>query len=205
MRRRLCGPGRWGPGLATLVLLIAGSACAVPPAAPSAAPSAAAPAALRGLHLQDQFARPIEPASLAGRILLLNFVFAGCSASCPLQTHELALLRRELPAPVRERTQFLSVTVDPLNDTPAALAGFARRLGAEQPGWRFATGVPAQVETLLARMQVLERQDQAPTPADHRSSLWLFDRDGALVQRFTGAPPDRRRLAEEIGRLARGP
>lgn len=164
--------------------------------------SAAPPAALRDLRLQDQSARPLAPASLEGRVLLLNFVFTGCSTSCPLQTHELATLRRSLPASVRARAEFLSVSVDPLNDTPAALAAFARRMGADQPGWRFATGTPAQIGTLIERMQVMDRRQTAPAAADHRSSLWLFDRSGALVQRFAGAPLDRARLADEIGRLA---
>jgi protein SCO1/2 len=160
------------------------------------------PSEKRELRLQDQFARPLATASLEGRVLLLNFVFTGCSTTCPLQTHELATLRRSLPAPVRSRAEFLSVSVDPLNDTPAALAAFARRMGADQPGWRFATGAPAQVETLLGRMQVMDRRQARPAAADHRTSLWLFDRSGALVQRFAGAPLDRARLADEIGRLA---
>lgn len=163
---------------------------------------AAPPTALRDLQLQDQAARPIEPASLEGRVLLLNFVFTSCPSICPLQTNELVQLRRSLPAQVRSRAEFLSVTVDPLNDTPAALAAFARRMGADQPGWRFATGAPAQVETLLARMQAMDRREAQPAPADHRTSLWLFDRSGALVQRFAGAPLDRPRLTDEIGRLA---
>lgn len=168
----------------------------------SAQAEAAPPAALRDLHLLDQSARRIEPATLDGRVLLLNFVFTGCSTSCPLQTHELAELRRSLDARVRERSAFLSVSVDPLNDTPAVLAAFAHRLGAEQPGWRFATGSPAQVHTLLERMQALDPRRPQPAPADHRTSLWLFDREGNLVQRYSGTPVDRRRLADEIGRLA---
>lgn len=174
--------------LATLALVIPACAAAIPPAV------------FRDLHLQDHRARAVQPASLDGRVLLLNFVFTTCSTSCPLQTHELAQLRRGLPAAVRARTEFVSVSVDPLNDTPAALAAFARRLGAEQAGWRFVTGAPAQVDQLLARMQVLAPGGAAP--ADHRTSLWLFDHRGALVQRFAGAPLDRTRLADEIGRLA---
>lgn len=174
--------------LATLALVV--SPCAV----------ADSPTVLRDLRLQDQHARAVDPASFDGRVLLLNFVFTSCSTSCPLQTHELAQLRRRLPEAVRARAEFVSVSVDPLNDTPARLAAFARQFGADQPGWRFVTGTPVQVDRLLARMQVLAPGRSAP--ADHRTSLWLFDRRGALVQRFAGAPLDPTRLADEIGRLA---
>lgn len=175
--------------LATLALVLSACACAAPPSV------------FRDLRLQDHHAHDVEPSSLAGRVLLLNFVFTSCSTSCPLQTQSLLALRRSLPADARDRTQFVSVTVDPLNDTPAALAAFARRQGADQPGWRFVTGAPAQVEQLLARMQAFAPGRRSPD--EHRTSLWLFDRQGALVQRFAGDPPDTRRLADEIGRLAR--
>jgi len=170
-----------------------------------AAAAAAQPVALRGLRLQDQAARPIDTASFEGRALLMNFVFTGCSASCPLQVRELAELQRALPQSVRAKLQILSVSVDPHNDTPAILAAFARRMGADRPGWRFATGAPGQIETLIERMQVMDLRRRPATPPDHRSSLYLFDASGELVQRYAGAPLDRPRLADEITRLVAGP
>ena len=83
------------------------------------------------------------------------------------------------------------------------LAAYARRMGAQRPGWTFATGAPEQVQSLVERMQVMDSRRKSPRPEEHRTSLYLFDASGELVQRFAGAPLDRPRLAAEITRLAR--
>ena len=165
----------------------------------------AQPLPLRGLALTDQHQQPLRAAALAQRPVLLSFVFAGCSSTCPLQVKELAALHDELPASARAQVRFVSVTVDPLSDTPQALAAFAQRLGAERTGWAFATGKPEAVHTLLDRMQTFAQVKGTPRPEDHRTSLYLFAADGQLLQRFRGVPVDRPRLVAEISRLTAMP
>jgi protein SCO1/2 len=161
----------------------------------------AEPAALRGLTLTDHRGLALTPASLQGRVLLLNFVFAGCSTTCPVQVQELRELHASLPQATRQRLTLLSVTVDPLSDTPAALAAYAQRQNADRPGWRFISGDPKAVHAFAERMQALDTRKPGAGPADHRTSLYLFDSHGELAQRFHGVPVDRVRLAREIAQL----
>jgi protein SCO1/2 len=105
-------------------------------------PAAAQPAVLDGIRGVDQQGRPLEARRLAGHPVLLHFVFAGCTSSCPTQLLELAELHRGLPEAARRRIRFVSVTVDPLSDTPQALAALARRMGADREGWTFLSGRP---------------------------------------------------------------
>jgi protein SCO1 len=164
----------------------------------------AQPAPLAGLTLQDHRLQALRAPDLAGRPVLMHFVFAGCTSICPLQLQELRALHQALPPAVRAQVRFLSVTVDPLSDSPAALAAFARRQDADRPGWHFVSGEPAQVHRLLDRLQVFDpRAAQPPKPDDHRNSIYLYAPDGQLLQRFRGAPVDRSRLADELTRLSR--
>lgn len=188
---RACELARRGARVATAALL-AGAALS----------ATAQPSPLRGLTLQDQAARRIEPAAYRGRTLLLNFVFTGCSTTCATQTFELAALRRSLPPELRAQVDFLSVSVDPLADTPATLAAFARRMDADQPGWRFATGAPSQIDTLTQRLAATDPRQPNPGPADHSTALYLFDTAGVLRQRYAGVPVDRPRLARELVEVA---
>ncbi len=165
--------------------------------------AAAQPAPLAGLRLQDHRQQPLAVPALAGRPVLLHFVFAGCSSVCPLQLQELRQLHDTLPPAVRARIAILSVTVDPLSDTPAALAAFARRHDADRPGWHFVSGAPAEVHRLLDRLQAFEPGRHEPDA--HRTALFLYAPDGRLLQRFRGSPVDRARLADELQRLARSP
>jgi protein SCO1/2 len=161
----------------------------------------AQPAPLRGLTLVDHHDQPLHDAALRARPTLLHFVYTACSSTCPTQVVELGHLQQALPGDVRARLRIVSVTVDPLQDTPASLRTYARRLGADRPGWHFATGEPRQVHALIERMQALT--SRAPERENHRTSLYLYDAQGALVQRYAGAPMDRKRLAEEITRITR--
>lgn len=165
----------------------------------------AEPAALRGVSLVDHRGQPVRPASFDGRLLLLNFVFTGCSSTCPTQARELVWVLDALPPTARNAVQILSVSVDPLADTPATLAAYARRMDTERPQWRYATGTPAQVDIVTDRMAAMApaaATGRAPRPEDHRTSIWLFDARGDLVQRYAGVPVDRARLVREITQLA---
>ncbi len=161
----------------------------------------AQPAPLKGLSLTDHRQQTVDAAALAGRPTLLHFVYTTCSTSCPLQVRELVQVHQALPDEVRARVRFLSVTVDPLQDTPATMAAFARRFEADRAGWLFATGEAKQVHTLVERMQALDARD--PRPESHRTSLYLYDARGTLLKRYAGTPVDRPRLVAEITQVAR--
>lgn len=168
----------------------------------AAGAAAALSAPWHGLTLRDHRAQPADAASFGGRPLLLHFVYTGCSSTCPVQLRELAQLHAELPAAVRSSVRFVSVSIDPEHDTPQTLAEFARRMGADRPGWRFVTGEARQVQRLAERLQAFDAR-LGTRPEDHRTSLYLFGADGQLVQRYRGVPVDRARLADELTRIAR--
>jgi len=169
--------------------------------AASAAPLHAQPAVLQGVAAVDQHGRPFQARQLAGKAVLLHFVFTGCGTTCPTQVSELAAVHEALPAAARGKLALLSVSVDPLADTPAALAAFARARGAEREGWRFITGKPETLAPLYERMQIFDSRGATPGPGDHRTSLYLYAADGRLLQRFRGVPVDQARLRAELGRL----
>lgn len=163
----------------------------------------AQPLPLHGLRLLDHREQPLDKARLGGRPVLMHFIFTQCATLCPVQVAELVQVHQALPADVQRDVRFVSVTVDPLSDTPTTLAAYARRMQADRPGWSFATGHPEQVHQLLERLQVWPKPGQPARPDDHRTTLFLFARDGVLLQRFGGAPVDRVRLQDELTRLTR--
>lgn len=67
----------------------------------------------------------------------LNFVFTTCSAICPIQSRVFADLQQK----AGPRLRLLSISLDPLNDTPGQLRAYAARFGAGHE-WRFYTGTP---------------------------------------------------------------
>ncbi|KQP37363.1 SCO family protein [Pseudorhodoferax sp. Leaf274] len=174
-----------------------------------AMPNWAAPAAdafasnFQGLALRDQDDRAFDIGRLAGRVLLVNFIYTGCSTVCPVQTQVLAQVQADLPADVRTGVHFVSVSLDPLADTPAALKAYAARFSVDLRRWSFVTGRPTDVERVSERLRLFRREDTVRRPDDHATTLWLVDARGRLVQRLHGQPPDARRLGSELAVLRR--
>lgn len=83
--------------------------------------------------------------------LVLNFVFTTCSTSCSLITAVLAQVQQALTAKGR-KLQLASITIDPANDTPEQLRGYARKFGAGAD-WQFYTG---QFDDLVAVQRIFD-------------------------------------------------
>lgn len=155
-----------------------------------------------GAALRDQDDRPFDFASLAGKVVLVNFVYTGCSTVCPVQTRVLADVQAALPPPARAKVRFVSLSLDPLNDTPQALKAFATKMGADLSGWWFVTGKPDDIDKIAARLRLFKPGPATKRPDDHATSLWAVDTKGRLIQRYAGNPPERERLVRELTTLA---
>lgn len=73
--------------------------------------------------------------------LVLDFVFTSCTTICPILSRTFATLQAASD-PARP-LRLVSISIDPQNDTPAALRAYARRFDAGAQ-WRFYTGTVAQ-------------------------------------------------------------
>ena len=158
------------------------------------------PRNFEGMPLVDQDQRRFSFQALQGRVLLVHFVYTGCSTTCPLQTLELAKVQRALSAADAPRVHFVSVTLDPLGDTPAALKAFALRMSADLSRWSFVTGRPADIGRVAERLRLFRAGGRQPD--DHATALWLVDGRGRLLQRLPGHPPDKLRLVRELQAMA---
>jgi|SRR5690242_58205 len=82
-----------------------------------------------------------------GRTVLINFMFTTCDGICPRATANLARAQELIPDLLGSDLHMLSISVDPVNDTPKRLAEYARAHRA-RPGWFFLTGAPADLKAL---------------------------------------------------------
>ena len=165
----------------------------------AAAPSITSPDALRGLV--DQDGNPFSFERLEGRTVVMNFIFTHCAVSCPLQTRAMAAIQRSLPASLRGRVRFVSVSVDPARDTAPVLKAYASAVGADLASWSFVTGDGQEIEW-LHRHYNLQLKPTGGGQFDHRVVVYLLDAGGRLIQKFTGEI-DPTRLAEEIASVDR--
>ena len=126
------------------------------------------------------------PALLRGRVTALQLMFTGCSATCPIQGALFAQAQRDLKGAV-VGAQFLSVSIDALGDTPAALAAWLKKFSAA-PGWLAAVPRVQDVDALVERLgSGGEKKPQGPDP--HTGQGYVIDRRCELVFRTASMPP----------------
>lgn len=176
---------------------------------PTTKPAAVSPSSFlshfSGIDLIDQSGQVFQASSLANNVVLFSFIFTDCTSACPLQTRVLSNVLKDLPDDVRARVRFVSVSIDPATDTPEKLQRFAAQMEADQQGWSFLTGDSRQIAELTQRLHLIDEpaSGQQALPQIHRTSLWLVDQQGRMLQRYRGDPPDQDRLIRELSQLSR--
>jgi protein SCO1/2 len=180
-------------GLAAHLLLgtaVSASGTAAAPAAPIRQ-STAAPA----FDLVDHRGARVTTAGLRGTPVVLTFVYADCHATCPLLVARLKALEARGAGDAR----FVTVTLDPERDTPAALAAHAARWGLG-PRWHLLTGEPAAVRRVLAALGIQWARLPDGEIA-HENVVALLDRAGRVAFTYRGLAQPEERVAADLARL----
>jgi protein SCO1 len=153
-------------------------------------------------RLTDQDGNPRALEDFRGRVVLLDFIFTHCPGPCPILTGLHVKLQRELSPELRARTQLVSISLDPLRDTPAVLREYAQKRGADLANWSFLTGTAGEVDAVLASYGV----GSVRTPEgqiEHIVVTFLIDAEGQIARRYVGLDGhDPKEVLRDIARLA---
>jgi len=103
-------------------------------------------------NLLDQDGREVRFYSdvLRGKIVLISFVYTSCTDICPILMHNLSDVQASLGDRFGKDVFFVSISVDPEDDTPEELKKYAARYEAK-PGWIFLTGPKKDVDAVVGR------------------------------------------------------
>lgn len=118
-----------------------------------ASTSEAAASYFPNLELLTQDNKPVHfyQDLLKGKVVLINFLFTNCKGVCSPMTANLAKVQKYLGERVGREVVMISLSVDPLNDTPAVLKKYAESFKT-QPGWYFLTGEKKNVDWVLYKL-----------------------------------------------------
>jgi protein SCO1 len=73
--------------------------------------------------------------------------------------------------------EFVSISLDPVRDTPEVLAQYAKIFSADTAHWHFLTGPPGEVAKVIAAWGMWARVGPSGT-LDHPSRIFLVDPKG---------------------------
>jgi protein SCO1/2 len=132
---------------------------------------------------RDERGAEVSFARWRGSPLIVTLGYTSCSSRCPIVLSKLQRVDKALAKQSR-RAEFILVSLDPGNDTPAQLASFKQRSGVAKDNWHFLCGSESATQELIRYLGVRVINDDSHI--DHETKIFVFDREGKLVRTLRG-------------------
>lgn len=148
---------------------------------------------------------PFTRSGLEGKVTIADFIFTSCAGTCPMMSTKMASLQEKLAGD--HQIQFVSTSVDPLTDTPEALAAYGKGYGAIPGKWIFLTGDKKEIFSLVREGYHLGLDTEGDDAIIHSQKFVLVDAqanirgyyDSEDEEAMTHLVRDARSLAGKIG------
>ena len=162
------------------------------------------PRQLVGFTLTNRTGRTVTQSELAGKFLVVDFLFTSCSLTCPVVNNHMAQIQQLTTN--QPDIRLVSLTVDPRDDTADALAKYGVRFGADTNRWLFLTGDKAQLYGLISASFLAQDADSQsgymPGNFSHTERIAVVDSRGRVQAYFDGLNDDvATAVVAEISRL----
>ena len=154
-------------------------------ARPAAQPRKATPA-IPDTPVLDQDGRRLKFYAdlVQGKTVVVNFIFTSCTTICPALGATFARVQRDLGERAGRDVHFISISVDPVNDTPERLKAWGAKFKAGAV-WTFVTGAKPDVDELLRALAA-----SSARPEDHTPTLLIInDAKGVATRTYGLARP----------------
>lgn len=137
--------------------------------------------------LYDQNGNMLTSDFFNGKLTVLNFIFTRCSIAemCPASTIRMRRLQNLVYAEELPQVQFLSLTLDPLHDTPGVLKTYSAGYEIDETNFSFATGPRPVIEDLVRQFGISRRKTDA-LPLDHTMRTILVNKQRKIVYQVPG-------------------
>jgi protein SCO1 len=169
-------------------------------------------------HFVDLSGKQFKPAQHMGKVALFNFVYTKCSNICPTQTKQLVEVYNSFPKEYQDKIVFVTISLDSQYDKPKVLKKYAKLMKADFKEWQFLSGSYDDIKSLqeklflfgnpanpthpkveLSKLKTKQKEDVLK---NHMTILWVVDKKGTLIQRYSASPMDIPRLETELKQIA---
>jgi protein SCO1/2 len=153
-------------------------------------------------HVQDfklinSLGQPVELKDLKGKVWVADFMFTTCSNICPMMTKNMGILRKAFAG--NEHVRLVSVSVNPENDTPAALKDYASKNNADPKQWLFLTGTREAITKVAVESFKL---GDVKEPIFHSSYFVLVDKEANIRGYYDGTDvANIKKIAKDLKQL----
>lgn len=154
----------------------------------SGRPAAVLPAgaAIPNFTLTNQQHRQVSLADFRGKVVALNFIYTSCALPdfCLRLANHFNVLQKRFASKLGRDLILLTVTFDPVHDTPEVLASYAKQWNADPRSWHFLTGPETEVTRVCRLFGVQAFSNEGLL--DHSLHSVVIDRRGRLAANVEG-------------------
>ncbi|MFZ5478998.1 MAG: SCO family protein [Myxococcota bacterium] len=129
--------------------------------------------------LQDQTGATVTRDTLLGKVWVADFIFTTCPDICPVLSAHMAEVQARYAG--NDAVRLVSLSVDPVTDTPPVLATYAARFGATHPTWLFLTGdIEEMKRVVVGGFKMLMERAVAAETILHGTRFVVVDKKGTI-------------------------
>jgi protein SCO1/2 len=129
---------------------------------------------------------------IGDRIVVLDNIYTSCTTICPVVTTIMVSVQSKIGVRAGKDVSLVSLSVDPVTDTPARLRAYARR---HKAAWDLWTGPKPAMDRVLKGLGIY-----TPDYIDHPSSILVGDgRTGEWTRFYGFASPEQ--IVQKVNEL----
>jgi len=169
-------------------------------------------------HFVNQDGEAFKPEQYLGKVVLFNFIYTKCSNVCPTQTKQLVSINNKLSKAYQKKIEIIAISVDSQFDKPKVLKQYAKIMGANVNNMQFMSGHYDDIKALQEKLHLFGNPANPAHPkidikklktaakedvlSNHMTVLWVVDKKGQLLQRYSASPMDVKRVERELKQIA---
>jgi protein SCO1/2 len=138
----------------------------------------------------DQDGRKRKFSAFRGSTVILTFIYTKCPIPtyCPMMDRNFITLQEHFQDdPALKNVHLVTVSFDPITDTPAVLKKHARELKADLKRWTFLTGDRDEIDRFASRFGLsVARAPDDPRDITHNLRTAIVSPEGKLKKVYTG-------------------
>ena len=140
----------------------------------------------------NQEGKTITDKDVKGKIRVIEYFFTTCKGICPKLNDNMAKVYEQYR--YNDRVIILSHTVDPKNDTAAAMMAYSKKFNADPQHWMFLTGDKQALYNMARYSYLISAQDDTSGVSIdkdfiHDNHFVLVDEDGNIRGFYDGLEP----------------
>ncbi len=160
--------------------------------------------------LVDQYNNEVTfPEFVKGKLVVMNYIFTNCPDICPLSTNNMRLIQERIKKDKINGVEFVSISFDPLQDSPQVLRKFAGIRNLDLSNWTFLTGEKPVIDSFMRKMGIVAVIGDSTVFKDgrkiyyytHTDRIQLIDKEGKIRKNYKGSTIDVSEIVADVKSL----